>query len=138
MQKSLYLLIFWRLAMNDKPKLSASHIRYLLLIKKLSEAGRGVRGIELAKELGIKKPSAHAMLRTLTDLKLIDKKPQQAAYLTEYGIQTAEKYKRFYDAVLSVLTEYLSEDEIVPEAICSMIAGMTEESLLKLTLCVCR
>ena len=124
--------------MNDKPKLSTSHIRYLLLIKKLSEAGHGVRGIELAKELGIKKPSAHAMLRTLTDMKFIDKKPQQAAYLTEYGIQTAEKYERFYNAVLSVFREYLSEDEIAPEAVCSMIAGMTGESLIKLSLCVCK
>ncbi len=77
--------------MNDKLKLSASHIRYLLLIKKLSESGYGVRGIDLVKELGVKKPSVHSMLRTLTGMNLIDKKPQQAACLTEYGIQMAEK-----------------------------------------------
>lgn len=122
--------------MKNKEKLSASHIRYLLLIRKLSESGNGVRGVDLVKKLGIKKPSVHSMLRTLTDMELIDKKPQQAAYLTEYGIQTAEKYARFYDAVLSVLTEHLSKDEIAPEAVCSMIAGMTEESLIKLSSCV--
>lgn len=119
--------------MNDKSKLSATHIRYLLLIKKLSESGYGVRGIDLVKELGVKKPSVHSMLRTLTGMDLIDKKPQQAACLTEYGIQMAEKYEAFYNAVLSVLMKYLSEDEIAPEAICSMIAGMTEESLIKLS-----
>lgn len=77
--------------MNDKSKLSATHIRYLLLIKKLSESGHGVRGIDLVKELGVKKPSVHSMLRTLTSMDLIDKKTQQAACLTEYGILDGRK-----------------------------------------------
>lgn len=90
-------------------KLSASHIRYLLVLKKLAASDLGVRSVELAAELGVSKPSVCNMLCVLAEMKLVDKQPRSIVYLTQAGNQMAEKYSEYYDAVFAILTKYISE-----------------------------
>ena len=108
-------------------KLSASHIRYLLVLKKLAASDLGVRSVELAAELGVSKPSVCNMLCVLAEMKLVDKQPRSIVYLTQAGNQMAKKYSEYYDAVFAILRKYIS-----PESVCSLIAGMTEDSLEEL------
>lgn len=118
--------------MANANKLSASHIRYLLVMKKLGESGSGIRSVELASELGVSRPSVHDMLRTLSEMELVRKEPHSAVYLTQAGINAAERYYRYFDALLAVLEQYIPEESIAPEALCSLLAGIPEESLEKL------
>ena len=115
------------MANTNANKLSASHIRYLLVLKKLAASDLGVRSVELAAELGVSKPSVCNMLCVLAEIKLVDKQPRSIVYLTQAGNQMAEKYSEYYDAVFAILTKYIS-----PESVCSLIAGMTEDSLEEL------
>ena len=115
------------MANTNANKLSASHIRYLLVLKKLAASDLGVRSVELAAELGVSKPSVCNMLCVLAEMKLVDKQPRSIVYLTQAGNQMAKKYSEYYDAVFAILTKYIS-----PESVCSLIAGMTEDSLEEL------
>ena len=115
------------MANTNANKLSASHIRYLLVLKKLAASDLGVRSVELASELGVSKPSVCNMLCVLAEMKLVDKQPRSIVYLTQAGNQMAKKYSEYYDAVFAILTKYIS-----PESVCSLIAGMTEDSLEEL------
>ena len=117
---------------TDVTKLSASHIRYLLVLKKLATTDLGVRSVELAAELGVSKPSVCNMLCVLAEMKLVDKQPRSIVYLTQEGNQMADKYSEYYDAVFAILTKYISPNCIASEAVCSLIAGMTEDSLEEL------
>lgn len=57
--------------MAGKNKLTASHIRYLLVMKRLEQCGTGVRSVDLASELGVSKPSIHVMLNTLCEMQYL-------------------------------------------------------------------
>ena len=120
------------MANTNANKLSASHIWYLLVLKKLAASDLGVRSVELASELGVSKPSVCNMLCVLAEMKLVDKQPRSIVYLTQAGNQMAEKYSEYYDAVFAILTKYISQNCIAPEAVCSLIAEMTEDSLEEL------
>lgn len=124
------------MANKNATKLSASHIRYLLVLKKLASSELGVRSVELATELGVSKPSVYNMLCVLSDMKLVDKKPRSIVYLTQAGNQMAEKYTEYYDTVFAILTKYISPNDIAQEAICSLIAEMTEDILEELCLSI--
>lgn len=115
------------MANTNANKLSASHIRYLLVLKKLAASDLGVRSVELAAELGVSKPSVCNMLCVLAEMKLVDEQPRSIVYLTQAGNQMAKKYSEYYDAVFAILTKCIS-----PESVCSLIAGMTEDSLEEL------
>ena len=91
------------MANTNANKLSASHIRYLLVLKKLAASDLGVRSVELAAELGVSKPSVCNMLCVLAEMKLVDKQPRSIVYLTQAGNQMAKKYSEYYDAVFAIL-----------------------------------
>ena len=120
------------MANTNANKLSASHIRYLLVLKKLAASDLGVRSVEFAAELGVSKPSVCNMLCVLAEMKLVDKQPRSIVYLTQAGNQMAKKYSEYYDAVFAILTKCISPKCISPESVCSLIAGMTEDSLEEL------
>ena len=49
--------------MANATRLSASHIKYLLLLQKLDNHGKGVRGSDLATALGVTKPECYLQRR---------------------------------------------------------------------------
>ena len=52
---------------------SSAHLRYLLVIDRLSEEGGAVSSVEVARALGVKKPSVARMLETLQEKGLAEK-----------------------------------------------------------------
>ncbi len=91
--------------MAHTDKRSVTHIRCLLVLKKLGGAGAGVRSVELAAELDVSKPSVYAMLRTLGEMGLVRKQPHSLAWLTPDGIRLAGQYAQYYDAVFAALRQ---------------------------------
>ena len=69
---------------NPKFAMSASVVRYLLALDALRGAG-GIRTIDVARYLNIKKPSAHTMLNNLKDAGVLTKDELGIAHLTGYG-----------------------------------------------------
>jgi len=79
---------------------------YLRIIYEFEE-GKGVRSIDIAKELGISKPSVSEMLRKLAGENLVKIQPYSKIFLTGKGKRKAEKLfdrhfiiKQFVEKVL--------------------------------------
>lgn len=72
-------------------KLTHSQMRYILAIFRLSENGESVRSADLAKALGITRPSVSRMLQVLSELGLLNKDRYGKISFTEAGRAFAEE-----------------------------------------------
>lgn len=81
--------------MANQNALTAAHIRYLLVLLRLTAANGHTRCVDLAAALGLSPPSVHNMVDTMTALGLVKKGTRGAVSLTEYGSRTAERYQRY-------------------------------------------
>lgn len=87
--------------------LTASNIRYLLMIRELSGKQADIQSVDIANALGITKPSVHTMLKILSDMKLVIKAKYGTVSLTAEGQKTAELYSEYFSIVQSCLTSEL-------------------------------
>ena len=128
------------IACGDSFTLTAANIKYLITMLRLgqdqatsdeteSSKRRGVRGIEIASELGIAKPSAHTMLENLADRGLIEKDRYGAAFLTVTGCDTAERYSDYFELLFKTHKGLFKDRKEALGPICSMLAELSAESL---------
>lgn len=100
-------------------KLSASQEDYLEAIFNLSNAGKVVRGKDVANSLSVSKSSVTAAIHTLAEKKLIHYKPYGYITLTDTGLQAAALIAKKHDVIESFFVEVLGVDaEMAKEAAC--------------------
>ncbi len=116
---------------NPKFAVSASVVRYLLALDALRGAG-GIRTIDVARYLNIKKPSAHTMLNNLKDAGLLTKDELGIAHLTSYGTELTSQYRRYYCAVSESLARVLPSSADIKKAACALVAELSEQTLEEL------
>ena len=119
--------------MANSKTLSPSHIRYLLAMQELDQHGRGVRCSDIATALGLSKPSVHNMMNTFIDFGLVRKDAYGAAFFTERGVETARRYRRYYEAVEWLLRQGFPAMEEMQTAACSLLAQIPERDLEELS-----
>ena len=115
--------------MANLQTLSASNLRYLMVMKGLSENGRGVRCTDVATELGLSKPSVHNMMHTFRDMGLIRKDSYGASFFTEAGSELVERYSRYVDALAGLLAGYFPQEAPLQAAVYAMVSEMPEQDL---------
>lgn len=115
--------------MANRIALTAANIRYLLALKTLEKEGAGTRSVDIASSLGLSKPSVHNMMNTFTEMGLISKNAYGAAFLTELGNETANRYVRYYDSVEGLLKCSFPGAGDVGSATYYLLAEMPEASL---------
>lgn len=71
-------------------KLTPAMRRYLSTIRALDPSARGIRSIDVAKELGVTRSSVHSMLKRLSGMGYVSKEYYGIIYLSTEGIQAAE------------------------------------------------
>lgn len=71
--------------------LSCTQRRYLLAIYRISQKTGEIHAIQVARALGVSKPSVAAMLDTLMAKGLVEKKPYSKISLTAPGMAAAQK-----------------------------------------------
>ena len=91
---------------------------YLKAIYKLQKTDEPVRTFDLAAQLNVKPPTVTAMLKTLSDLKLIVHKPYRGVELTKDGERIALEIVRHHRLIELYLVKALgfSWDEVHEEA----------------------
>lgn len=70
---------------SQKSTLSASNIKYLLAMRELNMEPRGVRSTDLARSIGVTKPSVYTMAKSLCSLGLVEKDRYGAIRFTQDG-----------------------------------------------------
>ena len=108
--------------MANRIALTAANIRYLLALKTLEKEGAGTRSVDIASSLGLSKPSVHNMMNTFTEMGLVSKNAYGAAFLTELGNETANRYVRYYDSVEGLLKGSFPGAGDVGSATCYLLA----------------
>lgn len=80
---------------SQKSTLSASNIKYLLAMRELNMEPRGVRSTDLARSIGVTKPSVYTMAKSLCSLGLVEKDRYGAIRFTQDGENVAKRYERY-------------------------------------------
>lgn len=116
--------------MVDRKTLSASHIRYLLTMKKLGESGGGgIRLTDIAASLRLSKPSVHNMMDTFSAMGLVTRESYGVCRFTELGESEAKRYSRYYDSVSEFLSGCFPEETDIRRAVCMLLSEIPDEKL---------
>lgn len=115
--------------MANRNTLTASNIRYLLVMKELDKDGNGIRCIDIASALSLTKPSVHNMMSTFRDMGLVSKGAYGVVFFTDTGNKIVLKYRRYYDAVSNLLKCSFPYMNDVRKATCYLLSEISEESL---------
>ena len=78
--------------MNAPKPLTASAIKYLLVLLELCKNETGARCMDIAGQLHVTKPSVHSMIGNLCSAGLAEKKKYGNVFLTPAGRAEAERY----------------------------------------------
>lgn len=114
---------------QETASLSASAIRYLLVIHSFSIDGGGVRSAVIADRIGVSRPSVHKMMESLGKAGLIHKNGYGAVFLTEEGERMAGLYENCYTRLKVRLTDLLPEDTDFSQAACMLLSVLTPDGL---------
>ena len=115
--------------MSNTTSLTAAHIRYLLAIKRIYTE-TGIFSSEIAKELGVSRPTVHNMMDLFVERRYIFKEPQGLVYLTKHGMQVASVYELYYYKIKEVLFSDKRIDSTGEMAICALLGELSEENLV--------
>lgn len=98
----------------ETKKISASLEDYLETIYFIYKKNNGVKAVDIANSLGVKKSSVTDALKTLSEKKLLNYAPYQAVTLTEKGEKTAREIAAKHEYLYKFLTKILGVS--APEA----------------------
>ena len=118
--------------MNAERPLTAAHLRYLLVMRRLAEGadeGPGVRSVSMARALGLQKSTVHAMLVSLQAMGLVRKSDYGSAFFTPRGRALADRYHRYFQAVRGMLEARFPRCPALDDAACALLAALPPESL---------
>ena len=112
--------------------LTFTQLRCLLALLALSRVKEQVPSKDVARALGVSRPSVHTMLNFMSCAGLIEKEPYGAARLTSKGISIAEQAEKRMRRIQHLFAQMsLSADESARAAVLLMSA-LSEESLITL------
>ena len=114
---------------NRNQPLTASNIKYLLVLYNICPDNSGTRCVRIAETLGVTKPSVHAMINTLKSMELVKKDLYGEVSFTEKGLALAQGYNKYFDLISSYFGEILPEEADVMSVACAVMAELPEESI---------
>lgn len=118
---------------NRNPTLTAANIRYLLVIRELDTEERGARCSDVAKALGVTKPSVTTMIGTLRGFGLVTKARYGTVHLTNTGMEKAAWYTACLELLLSQFENLFGPTGVdYRNAACTVLAVLPEENLREL------
>lgn len=111
--------------MDNSTRFTAAQIKYIVCLYRLSKGESGVKNVEISSKLGVSKPSAHNMLRSLSGLGIVIQESFGLAFFTSKGLVIAKKYTECYDILEQKLSEICGTDAVSENALCSLLADMS-------------
>lgn len=115
--------------MSNYISFTASQIRYMIWLSRLSRGGFGVKNTELATVLGFSKPSVHNMLKSLAELGIVTQKSFGLAHFTEWGASLSKRYEVCFAVVEGKIGELCEDDFASESAVCAILADIPPEKI---------
>lgn len=101
---------------------------YMKVIYRLREKGP-VRGVDIAREMNVKKPTVSVALRKMESAGLICFHPDKGIGLSEKGEIIAREITERYDTLFGFLTDLGVDEHTAHEDACKMEHGVSEPTL---------
>ena len=112
------------MCIRDRP-LTASAIKYLLILLELCKNETGARCMDIAGQLHVTKPSVHSMIGNLSSAGLAEKKKYGNVFLTPAGRAEAERYAGCCQQLSSRMQQSLGLNaEDAYSAACAVLAQL--------------
>ena len=117
----------------SKTALTAANIKYLLTLHELDTDGNGIRCVDVAGRLGVRKPSVHTMMSKLGKLGLTTNEKYGAVRLTDAGSLLASQYAKAFCVLLGKLEGIPGlPTEDCRNAVFRLLAQTSEEGVAEL------
>lgn len=114
---------------NNVISLTASNIKYLLVIFELDHNGHGVRCTDIAEILHVTKPSVHRTAAVLKEMQLIHKDKYGAVFLTEIGKALSARYIKCCEVLHGYFKQLLPAESDIKSVCCSILAQLPLEDV---------
>ena len=101
---------------------------YLKTIYRLQENDL-VRGVDIARDLGVTKPTVSVALKKLESSGLITIHLSRSVELTQEGERIAKEVTERYDALFGLLTDLGVDEQTAHQDACRMEHGISEQSV---------
>ena len=115
--------------MNNYVKFTSSQIRYMICMLHLSRGGCGVKNVEIATALDYSKPSVHNMLKSLSEMGVVNQEIFGLAHFTDEGRILANKYEVCFEVLQNKMNELCGDNATTEIAICGILADMSPEKI---------
>ncbi|MCI1966403.1 MAG: helix-turn-helix domain-containing protein [Oscillospiraceae bacterium] len=119
--------------MADKDQaLTASNIKYLLVLEELSRDTGGVRCVDIADTLGVTKPSVHMMMKTLKNMELVCKDKYGMVFFTKQGRCLAKQYSKYFKTIDTYFHPIFPKGTDIKAVACVLLAGLSDKSIQRM------
>lgn len=101
---------------------------YLKTIYLLGRGTSGVRGVTIAEELGVSRPTVCIIVRRLEEDGYVTKNAEHEIFLTEQGYEIAKSTLDRHQTLETLLVELGVDQKTAAEDACKMEHGVSRES----------
>lgn len=109
--------------------LSATNIRYILVIHQLEQSHKFVKCTDIANILSVSRPSVHAMIKTLRGMEIITKPHYGKVNFTLSGKQLAEDYSKYFDVLHAHFSKLFPQETDISNAVCAFMSQLSVQRL---------
>ena len=107
-------------------KLTAAKLKYILVLGNLS-GDKGIRTVDIAKNLNIQRSSAFNMLNRLSDAGLVIKNEDKTVILTDKGRLTSDRLRKTAEETVKKLEKHFGLRENDAEECALIILSCSED-----------
>jgi Mn-dependent DtxR family transcriptional regulator len=107
-------------------KLTAAQLKYILVLGSLS-GDKGIRTVDIAKNLNIQRSSAFNMLNRLSDAGLVIKNEDKTVILTDKGRLTSDRLRKTAEETVKKLEKHFGLRENDAEECALIILSCSED-----------
>ncbi len=107
-------------------KLTAAQLKYILVLGNLS-GDKGIRTVDIAKNLNIQRSSAFNMLNRLSDAGLVIKNEDKTVILTDKGRLTSDRLRKTAEETVKKLEKHFGLRENDAEECALIILSCSED-----------
>ena len=107
-------------------KLTAAQLKYILVLGNLS-GDKGIRTVDIAKNLNIQRSSAFNMLNRLSDAGLVIKNEDKTVILTDKGRLTSDRLRKTAEETVKKLEKHFGLGENDAEVCALIILSCSED-----------
>lgn len=114
--------------MANSKRPTAAQLRYLLVMREVKK-GDAVHSVDVARALGVRKPSVCSVMNAFSEAGWIEKGRYGAAIFTEEGERLSERYAAACRVTEEALTAHFPDLADVRTVACALLSELSEASL---------